>query len=233
MKASTKNVSKEFVEKSSLSSLNSTDNELEEFVKVLADDENSFAVSLEKLALKKSANKKVLSQIKVAFDRASLKASWNKISDRAKNGSGLSPVREANWFYILNEKFAENNVELNLVSSAKDTSYLNSDSDREFDQEEDKSIDEISSAQLSDTQLQAAQSSNTTAIKKTIAAPLKKRKVVRSQQQELSHLAASVEQLASSAAKNQRLAIEADLKRDKMLIDFKRDKTQKNREHDI
>ena len=57
--------------------------------------------------------------------------------------------------------------------------------------------------------------------------------MVRSQQQVLSHLAASAEQLASSAAKNQRLTIEADLKRDKMLIDFKRDEAQKNREHDI
>ena len=108
---SQKNLSKKVAYKPR--SRNSTDNELEEFVKVLADDENSFAVSLEKLALKKSANEKVFSQIKIAFDRASLKGSWNKISDRAKNGSGLSPVREANWFYILNEKFAENNVELN------------------------------------------------------------------------------------------------------------------------
>ena len=180
-------------------SRNWTDNELEEFAKVLADDENAFAVSLEKLALKKSANNEVFSQIKIAFDRAlrdpdfkkkneelhfkqkdgkileysildtsedklrkkyaNLKASWNKISDRAKNGSGLSPIREPNWFHILNEIFAENNVELNLVSSAKDTPYLNSDSDEEFDQEEEENIDE----ELSDTELQAAQSSNTTA----------------------------------------------------------------------
>ena len=76
-------------------------------------------------------------------------------------------------------------------------------------------------------------STNHGPIKKTVAAPHKKRKVVRSQQQALSHLAASVEQLASSAAKNQRLTTEADLKRDKMLRDFKRDEAQKNREHDI
>ena len=57
--------------------------------------------------------------------------------------------------------------------------------------------------------------------------------MVRSQQQTLSHLAASAEQLASFAAKNQRLIIEADLKRDKMFINFKRDEAQKNREHDI
>ena len=38
--------------------------------KVLVDGENAFAVSLKKLALKKSANNEVFSQIKIAFDRA-------------------------------------------------------------------------------------------------------------------------------------------------------------------
>ena len=51
---------------------------------------------------------------------ANLKTSWNKISDRAKNRSDLSPIREPNWFHILNEIYAENKVDLNLVSSAKD-----------------------------------------------------------------------------------------------------------------
>ena len=148
-------------------SQNWTDNESEEFAKVLADNETAFVVSLEKDALKKSANSEVFSQIKIAFDRAlrdpdfkkkneelhfkqkdgkilqysildtsedklkkkyaNLKASWNKISDRAKNESGLPPIREPNWVHILDEIFAEYNVELNLVSSAKDTSYLNND----------------------------------------------------------------------------------------------------------
>ena len=49
----------------------------------------------------------------------------------------------------------------------------------------------------------------------------------------MSHLAATIEQLASSVAKNQWLTIEADLKHDKMLIHFKRDEAQKNRAHDI
>ena len=146
---------------------NWTDNELEEFAKVLADDENAFAVLLEKRALKKFANNEVFSQTKIAFGRAlrdpdlkkkneqlhfkqkddkileysildtrekklrkkyaNLKASWNKISDKAKNESSLSPIREPKWFHIANEIFAENNVELSLVSSAKDKSYLNSD----------------------------------------------------------------------------------------------------------
>ena len=39
----------------------------------------------------------------------------------------------------------ENKVELNLFSSAKDTSYLNSDSDEAFDQEEEKNISELNS----------------------------------------------------------------------------------------
>ena len=64
----------------------------------------------------------------------------------------------------------------NLIS-ANDTSYFNSDSDEEFDQEEEENIDELISEQLSDTELQAAPSSNTTATKKTVAAPHKKWKV--------------------------------------------------------
>ena len=47
MKASTKNVLKELAR-----SRNWRGNEFEEFAKVLADEENVFAVSLEKLALK-------------------------------------------------------------------------------------------------------------------------------------------------------------------------------------
>ena len=242
-------------------SRNWTDNELEEFAKVLANDENAFAVLLEKRVLKKFANNEVFSQIKIAFGRAlrdpdlkkkneqlhfkqkddkileysildtrekklrkkyaNLKASWNKISDKAKNESGLSPIKEPKWFHIANEIFAENNVELSLVSSAKDKSYLNSDSDEEFDQEEEENIDELNSEQLSDTELQAAQSSNTTAIKKTVAAPHIKRNVVRSQQQVLSHLAASAEQLASSAAKNQRLTMKLILNVIKCLLILK------------
>ena len=45
----------------------------------------------------------------------------------------LSPITEPNRIHILDEIFAEINVELNLVSSAKDTSYLNSDSDEDFE----------------------------------------------------------------------------------------------------
>ena len=67
-------------------------------------------------------------------------------------------------FHILDEIFAEINVKLNLVSSAKDTPYLNSDSDEDFDQEEEGNIDELNSEQLRHTELHAAQSSNTTAI---------------------------------------------------------------------
>ena len=63
---SQKNLSKKVAYKAR--SRNLTDNELEEFAEVLAHYENAFAVSLEKLALKKSANNKVFSQIKIAFD---------------------------------------------------------------------------------------------------------------------------------------------------------------------
>ena len=60
------------------------------------------------------------SQDKLRKKYANLEVSWDKISDRAKNRSDLSPIREPNWFHILNEIYAENKVDLNLVSSAKD-----------------------------------------------------------------------------------------------------------------
>ena len=96
------------------------------------------------------------SQDKLRKKYANLEVSWDKISDRAKNRSDLSPIREPNWFHILNEIYAENKVDLNLVSSAKDTSYLNSDSDEAFDQEEEENTDELNSEQLSYTEVQAA-----------------------------------------------------------------------------
>ena len=65
MKASAKNVLKEFAR-----SRNWRNNEFEEFAKVLPDNENAFAVSLEKLALRKSANNEVFSQRKITFDWA-------------------------------------------------------------------------------------------------------------------------------------------------------------------
>ena len=63
-KMSQKNLSKKVAYKTR--SRNQTDNELEKFAKVLSGDENAFAVSLEKLALKKSAHNEVFSQIKIA-----------------------------------------------------------------------------------------------------------------------------------------------------------------------
>ena len=63
MKASAKNFFKEFGR-----SQNWRNSEFEEFAKVLPDNENAFAVSLEKPALRKSANNKVFSQRKITFD---------------------------------------------------------------------------------------------------------------------------------------------------------------------
>ena len=142
---------KRICRKKYIRSRNWTDNELEEFAKVLADDENAFVFSQTKIAfgralrdpdLKKKNEQlhfkqkddKILEysildtrEKKLRKKYANLKASWNKISDKAKNESSLSPIREPKWFHIANEIFAENNVELSLVSSAKDKSYLNSD----------------------------------------------------------------------------------------------------------
>ena len=235
---------------------------------VLADEENSFATSLENLALKKSSNNEVFSCIKKLFDKeirkpefkqvneetfkrkdgsipnypqldtsveklrkryANLKTEWRRISERAKTGSGLSPEKEPKWFFIINEIFAETNAELQLASGAKYVSFSN---DIEL-YEDDRSTSESESTN-DDEELETMENTQTKAkVKKVVAAPHKKRKAVRSQQQALSHLAASVEQMANSQMKKHRLSMEADLKRDAMFLEFKKEETEKDREHEL
>ena len=45
-----------------------TENELDLFAEVLVDPENNFAISLEKLALKQSANNEIFEHIKSTFE---------------------------------------------------------------------------------------------------------------------------------------------------------------------
>ena len=274
---------------------NWTRSELELYAIILADEENCFASSLEKLALKKSANNKVYSCIKKVLDKAlksedfagkneihfknkdgtiaqyepldtgidklrkkyaNLKTGWRKITDRAKSGSGLSPKNEPKWYYILNEIFSETNAELDLVTSGKDTSFSLGDHDnyiaglieeaeQEKDEDDGSAGEERSDADVSDNPFESeneqdaldpgtsSRKRKASEIKKTVAAPHAKHKVMRSQKQALSELAQSVQQMANAQLKKHRESIENDLKRDKMLLDFKREEAEKNREHEL
>ena len=86
-KMSQKNLSKKVAYKTR--SRNQTDNELEKFAKVLSSDENALAVSLEKLALKKSAHSEVFSQIKIAFGNSDFILKNEELHFKQKDGKIL------------------------------------------------------------------------------------------------------------------------------------------------
>ena len=179
-----------------------------------------------------------------------LKTEWRKLTERAKTGSGLAPEKEPKWYQHLNVIFAETNEELQLAAESGDLSFT-----QEFNIDENDSADEVGD-NLSDneepdiinirinelnsdesdeeestsSQISAPQKGK---INKVVAAPHKKRKTVRSQQQALSHVAQSIEQIASSQMKKHRMTIEADLKRDEMFLQYKREEAERNREHEI
>ena len=77
---------------------NWTPEETELFANVLADEDNRFAASLERLALKKAANNKVFDHIKIIFDRERGKKDFKDKNEEKnccnKNGDfqGYSPL---------------------------------------------------------------------------------------------------------------------------------------------
>ena len=154
---------------------------------------------------------------------ANLKVEWRRLTDRWKNGSGLSP-EELKWFCILNEVFSETNSEITLATSSQDLSF-NLDVEYSADEDEDQREEDISDHDDGLEEDSAIEEQNKK--KKTLVAPHKKRKIVRSQQQALSQLAVSVGQLASVQMKKHKLSLESDLQRDEMFLKFKQDKVKK------
>ena len=146
-----------------------SEGELKVFASVLADDRTEFALTLETLALKKSANVHIFEAIKKELDaclqtenilssskrgkenaidtsviklRAKykwLKEQWRKYRDRVKIGSGKAAKDEPEWFHIIDPIFSETHTELKVATKAAD--ILESDKSSEGDEctEEDES----------------------------------------------------------------------------------------------
>ena len=72
------------------------------------------------------------------------KTEWTNQTNRARNCSGLDPVKEPHWYQILNPVFAETHKPLNLVSSAADTSFVNENFSDSSLQEHDNDDDDES-----------------------------------------------------------------------------------------
>ena len=68
---------------------------------------------------------------------------------------------------------------------------------------------------------------------KLVVPPHKKHKVVRSQNQTLSHMVKGMQDLASLQIKRSKLMIEADRKRDGLFLKHKKEEAKRNREHEL
>ena len=72
-----------------------------------------------------------------------MKKEWKVIIDRVKNGSGLAAGEEPEWYQHINPILAETNEEVNPISSALQTSFVNRDeSDLESGSEDEEGIEE-------------------------------------------------------------------------------------------
>ena len=98
-----------------------------------------------------------------------LKQEWSRITDRIKNGSGLSPDKEPRWCKHLNPVFCEANETISSSSSASDTSFVN---------ERNESHDESKGLSYSENGNPAENSEDKTQTDKDIAPPAQKEKVV-------------------------------------------------------
>ena len=154
-----------------------------------------------------------------------MKTEWRKLTDRIKRGGGWSTINEPKWCKILNEIFAEAHENLAASARAEDLSFsLNEESDLSTSSSEENEENHIKSPQVNGEETQK---------KKLVTAPHKKRKLARSQTQGMSQLASGMEKIAAAALKKQELLVERDLKREEMYLVFRREETEKNREHEL
>ena len=78
------------------------------------------------------------------------KTEWTNKTNRARNCSGLDPVKEPHWYQILNPVFAETHKPLNLVSSAAEISFVNENfSDSSLEEHDNNDNDESEPASFS------------------------------------------------------------------------------------
>ena len=231
-----------------------TEEELDIFAEILADTDNGFAAALERLALKKSANNEVFEHIQRLFNAELdseeflerngnlskldtsvnklrikykwLKQEWAAKTRRAKNGYGLEPDQEPQWYKVLNPVFAETHRPLNLVSSAMDTSFLNNPALSDDSMNEDD-------LENSDTE-NSTDTGNEPARKKTkiVVAPHKKHQQIRSNKQGLSAIARGLNAAIVAQDKRFDRQFKANDEREKRLLEFRVKEAEKEREHE-
>ena len=168
-----------------------------------------------------------------------MKAEWRKITDRSKTGSGLSPENEPDWYKVINCVLSETNSEINLSSNAGETSFCE-DVNESNGSDSRESEDSNGGENESDNENVEIQAKGTTltpesrkGVNKLVVAPHNKRTQVRSNRQALSEMAHSMKAFAEAQVKRHKLSLESEERREKMQMQFRREESEKNRQHGL
>ena len=254
-----------------------TETELKYLALVLADEKNQFAVRLDTLALKKSANNEVFEDISKVFqscllsnefieenDREKrkgkrrdsplqitparlrikykwLRSQWRMLTDRVKKGSGKAPIKEPEWFTILNPIFSDTMGDMDVATSPGDV--LPYDSDDSFSDEESEHVrpDDTSSTSnpepdvSANSELDSSSSSGTkrkTKERGLNAKPCAKKRV-KTQTQAIHEMAKSFTDLGEFQQKRSQMMVEADKERQAVFLNFQREQAELNRQHEL
>ena len=132
---------------------------------------------------------------------------------------------------------------MKLTSSATKTSFLN-EQDGEYEEERNGEEDIFSGADEMDenneleSEIEASNELNignaTSGNKrKVVVAPHRKAKQVRSNKQALSEIANGLKALSETSQNNNKMMIEKERKREERYILFRREKMEKNRQHEL
>ncbi len=255
-----------------------TETELKYLALVLADEKTQYAVKLETLALKKSANNEVFEEIardletylsseefkeenelekskckgkrkdsplditptRLRIKYKFLRSQWRKLTDRVKKGSGKAPIKEPQWFSIINPVFSDTMGDLiNVASSPSDVLSQCSSSDEETDTPDTPNTSneaEASGDSHEEMGGESSGSSSGTKRKKKLpqlqAKPCIKKKV-RSQTQAIQEMAKSFSALGESQQKRSELMVEAEKERQAEFLKFQREQAELNRQHEL
>ena len=119
-----------------------------------------------------------------------LKQEWSRITYCVKNGSGVSSDKEPRWFKHLNSFFCEANETISLSSSAADTSFVNEPNENHNASEGSSYSESENLPEYSEDETQIGRdAAPPSQKKKTVAAPRKISKQMRSNKQVLIEIA--------------------------------------------
>ena len=222
------------------------------FANIIVNEGN--AVPLEMLAIKRSSNEELFCHIKAEFDKqikalaykqkyapldtsiaklrkkySNLKLEHSKITKRIKEGSGRAASMEPKWYHVLNDVFAERCADLNLRSSANDTSYVKERTQNEENGESNESDEEVSD----ETSVASEKSTRAKKGNLFVKKLYERAKPVRSQIQAIGELTRSIDRNTDNQMKRAESSALAEKQRHDEYLAFKRSEVEKNRAHEI